>query len=121
MSAPLQSPPREPSTPVHSPDADGRFDLGLAIRESLATCDVSCKAAAYIMGLDPAQWTRQLHGDGHIPFDRIVQLPMPVQRALIERWARACDLSVVSADTKSENVRRLLRVCADVIAAHEGL
>lgn len=121
MSTQLQGALETPFTLGHSDDRDEqRFDLEQAIREALATCDYSHKAAAYSMGIEPSQFSRELH-DGHLRMDRLLMLPRPVQRAFLERWALAMGLQVISADLKRENVRRLLRVCADVLAAHEGL
>ena len=115
----LQGRPLAPSTPVHSPDEAGPFDLETAIRESLATSDLSCKAAAFMMDLDPAQLTRQLHGEGHIPLDRIIQLPPETQRAFVQRWAAHLGLRVVSRDLTRENLQRLMHAMADCLAALE--
>lgn len=116
MSAPLQVVTAAPSTPVQTVDADGRFPLAQAIRESLATTDVSSKSAAYIMQLDPAQWTRQLHGDGHIPLDRFIDLPPDTQRAFVTRWAAHLGLRVVSRDLTKDNLTRLMHAMADCLA-----
>ena len=122
MTTMLQGLPITPSTPVNPMNSDepDRFDLEQAIRESLATCDYSHKAAAYTMDMEPSQFSRELH-DGHVRLDRILMLPRQVQRALVERWALFLGLQVISTDLKRENVRRLLRACADVLAAHEGM
>lgn len=119
---PLQDRPSAPSTPVQSDDGRGgeRFDVEQAICESLATCDYSHKAAAITMEMDPSQFSRELR-DGHVRLDRMQLLPKPIQRAFVERWALAIGLQTISADAKRESVRRLLRVCADVLATHEGL
>lgn len=110
------------STPVHSEDHGGseRFDVEQAICEALATCDYSHKAAAITMEMDPSQFSRELR-DGHVRLDRMQLLPKPIQRAFVERWASAIGLQTISADAQRESVRRLLRVCADVLASHEGL
>lgn len=122
MSLCPQCAPEAVSTPLHSEDGGGRdrFDVEQAICESLATCDYSHKAAAITMEMDPSQFSRELH-DGHLRLDRLQLLPKPIQRAFVERWASAIGLQTISADAKRESVRRLLRVCADVLATHEGL
>jgi len=116
--------------PVHSLDHVGpaahddalpaeAFDLETALRESLAVSDLSCKAAAYIMDLDPSQLTRQLHGDGHLPLDKLIQLPASAQRAFVSRWAAWLGLRVVSSDLTRENLTRLMHAMADCLAALE--
>ena len=118
MMALLQDLPSSASTPVHSDASDGRFDLEAAIREALATADLSCKAAAYVMDLDPAQFSRELH-DGHLRLDRFIQLPKDVQRAFIHRWAEWLGLRVVSRDLTRANLTRLIHTLADVLASLE--
>lgn len=113
----LQDRPAAASTPVDSVDADGRFDVATAIREALAVSDLSCKAAAFVMDLDPAQFSRQLHGDGHIPLDRIIQLPPDTQRAFVQRWAEWLGLRVVSRDLTRANLQRLMHAMVDCLAA----
>ncbi len=57
------------------PTAD--LDLNAAVSLALARCGISDKEAAALMGMSPAQWSRQKNGvDGHhIQLDRLKLLP----------------------------------------------
>lgn len=121
---PLQDRLIRPSTPVQSQDDGGpstpRLDIEVAIRESLAACDIRIKSAAGMMGLDSSQFVRQLQGDGHVPFDRLVDLPISVQRLIVDKWATAVGLQVViSRDVTRANLTRLMHVMVDCLATLE--
>ena len=40
---------------------------------------------AYAQGILPSQWSRQLHGQGHIALDRLAHAPLAFRVALIEQ------------------------------------
>lgn len=102
----------EPSTPSNrseiapsiavNPDAAnaplGQLDLTGAISEALERARISHKEAALTMGIDPAQWSRQLHGDGHISFQRLQKLPASFWREFLPLLASPLQLTMSHQD-----------------------
>ena len=62
---------------------DNSVDLREAFRHALRLIDLSEKAAAIQMGIDQAQLSRGLSGEGHLYLDRIPVLGVAFQRALV--------------------------------------
>src|SRR5690349_14940187 len=102
----------EPSTPRNSVEntgsisinshADeaplGQLDLASAISIALDRAGISHKAAALTMGIDPAQWSRQLHGDGHISFQRLQKLSAEFWREFLPLLASPLQLTMSHQD-----------------------
>jgi len=91
--------------------------LHAAFRHALSDADLSEKAAAYQMGVDPSQLSRALHGDGHLYLDALPALGPRFQRTFLESWAEALGLRVISADSRRENLKALCEVLAEVLAS----
>lgn len=110
--------------PVHSVDGDGTatdaqhvFD---AFRHGLLDSDLSEKAAAYMMGVDPSQLSRQLRGDGHLPADRLHRLGERFERSFIAHWAESLGMRVVSEDIAAAKLRRVLHAITDALTTLEA-
>lgn len=52
-----------------------KASIGKYVREALTRSGLSVKAAALTMGMDHAQLSRQLDGDGHLSITRLMALP----------------------------------------------
>ena len=50
------------------------------VREAMAKAGISLKEAAYLMGEDSAQLSRELAGVGHVSATRLAQLPAKFQQ-----------------------------------------
>lgn len=109
--------------PVQSVDHDCESSPTLvfeAFRHGLIDADLSEKAAAYMMGVDPAQLSRQLHGEGHLPADRLPKLGLRFQRAFIAHWAESLGMRVVSEDISAAKLRRVLHAITDALTTLEA-
>jgi len=82
----------EPEAPL------GQLDLASAISIALDRAGISHKAAALTMGIDPAQWSRQLHGDGHISFQRLQKLSAEFWREFLPLLASPLQLTMSHQD-----------------------
>lgn len=76
----------------------GQLDLAWAISLALDRAGISHKEAAILMGIDPAQWSRQLHGDGHISFQRLQKLPASFWREFLPLLASPLQLTMSHQD-----------------------
>jgi hypothetical protein len=76
----------------------GQLDLTSAITEALERARISHKEAALTMGIDPAQWSRQLHGDGHISVQRLQKLPASFWREFLPLLASPLRLTMSHQD-----------------------
>ncbi len=56
-------------------DAHARELHARLVREALRLADISIEKAALYMAIDRAQFDRQLQGDGHVSFTRLMALP----------------------------------------------
>jgi hypothetical protein len=74
------------------------LDLASAISIALDRAGISHKAAALTMGIDPAQWSRQLHGDGHISFQRLQKLSAEFWREFLPLLASPLQLTMSHQD-----------------------
>jgi hypothetical protein len=52
------------------------IDLAAAIGQALSRAGLNHKQACAWMEIDPGLWSRQLSGDGHISFQRLLKLPV---------------------------------------------
>ena len=95
-------------------------DLRESFRHALRIIDLSEKAAAIQMGVDQAQLSRGLSGEGHLHLDRMPLLGVAFQRAFVSSWAEALGLRIVVPDPERENLRGLLHQILDHLSAPEG-
>lgn len=99
---------------VFNSDADpaplGQFDAASALSIALQRADLSHKEAALTMGLDPAQWSRQLHGDGHISFQRLLRLPRAFWQEFLPLLGAPLRVVVASEDGEDAALLRLASV-----------
>jgi hypothetical protein len=113
-----QGAPDAASAPVSTLDLPRA--LRDAFRHALKITDLSEKAAAIMMGIDQAQLSRGLSGEGHLYLDRIPVLGSAFQIAFVTSWAEALDLRIVVPDPARENLRALLHQMLDHLALTEG-
>jgi hypothetical protein len=69
---------------MHSSTVNGIPTLGDAINTARMKAGLSDQDLAWAQGIRPSQWSRQLHGQGHIALDRLARAPLPFRVALIE-------------------------------------
>lgn len=69
---------------MHSSTVNGIPTLGDAINTARMKAGLSDQDLAWAQGIRPSQWSRQLHGQGHIALDRLARAPLPFRAALIE-------------------------------------
>lgn len=61
-------------------DPASRLAHAKLVREALRLSDVSIEKAALYMAMDRAQFDRQLNGEGHISYTRLMALPQEFWR-----------------------------------------
>lgn len=83
-----------------------------AVDRARAKAGYSREAFAYILGILPSQWSRQLRGQEHIALDRLAAAPDEFRRALIEELEMAWGI-----ETTLETVQRELGYLRDLILA----
>jgi hypothetical protein len=91
------------STPVDSAEnatsSDiNSLDLAGAIGQALSRAGLNNKQACAWMEMDPGMWSRQLQGDGHISFQRLLKLPIQFWTEFIPLLAEPIGLSVAHED-----------------------
>jgi hypothetical protein len=86
----------------------GQLDLTSAITEALERAHISHKEAALMMGIDPAQWSRQLHGDGHISLQRLQKLPRQFWLELLAIFSVPLDVVIGHPDLADRVANALL-------------
>jgi hypothetical protein len=102
--------------PVLDPAPLNSVDLRQAFRDALRAIDLSEKAASIQMGIDQAQLSRGLSGEGHLHLDRMPLLGDAFQRAFLVGWAEALGLRIVAPDPERETLRRLLHQVLDLMS-----
>jgi hypothetical protein len=104
-SMPHNSHDGDPSIPRNSHDGDGRlppsipvnrleYELTGAIQTALSRAGLSNKEAAILQGIDPAQWSRQLHGPEHPSLRRMLRLGPRFWSQFVPALAQLCEASV---------------------------
>lgn len=86
-------------------------DLAAAIGQALARADLNNKQACAYMDIDQGLWTRQLQGDGHLSFPRLLRLPTTFWVEFLPLLAEPFGLSVSHEDMAS---RALVQAAATV-------
>lgn len=74
------------------------MDLAGAIGQALSRSGLNNKQACAWMDLDPGLWSRQLQGDGHISFQRLLKLPIAFWAEFVPLLAEPIGLSVAHED-----------------------
>jgi hypothetical protein len=93
----------QPSTEVDSAEnaasiAVNSIDLGVAISQALSRAGLNNKQACAWMEIDPGLWSRQLQGDGHVSFQRLLKLPIIFWTEFIPLLGEPIGLSVSAED-----------------------
>jgi hypothetical protein len=73
-------------------------DVGMTIAMALSRCGLSHKQACAYMEIDPGLWSRQLSGDGHVSFQRLLKLPVTFWRQFLPLIAEPAGLAVSHHD-----------------------
>jgi len=89
------------------------IDLAEAIGQALSRVGLNNKQACAYMELDPGLWSRQLQGDGHISFQRLLKLPITFWTEFVPLLAEPVGLSVAHEDIAD----RALMQCAFTLEA----
>jgi hypothetical protein len=95
------------------------FQLGEAIGIAAARSGHSHKQLCAHMELDPGTWSKQLQGDGHISFGRLLKCPAEFWLELLPLVAHHFGASVSSSQGISQSIARCLVSMADVIGRLE--
>lgn len=95
--------PTQPSTEVQTaPDAASTnlnsIDLVSAISQALSRAGLNHKQACAWMEIDPGLWSRQLQGDGHVSFQRLLKLPVAFWVEFVPLLAEPIGLAVSNED-----------------------
>lgn len=69
--------------------------VATAIERARARAACSHKELAISQGISQAQWSQEIHGQGHIALDRLTATPEPFRAALLEELAREWGLPVL--------------------------
>lgn len=88
-------------------------DLAAAIGQALSRAGLNNKQACAYMEIDPGMWSRQLQGDGHISFQRLLKLPIKFWTEFVPLLAEPVGLSVAHEDIAD----RALMQCAFTLEA----
>lgn len=91
-----------------------QLDLASAISIALDRAGISHKAAALTMGIDPAQWSRQLHGDGHISFQRLQKLSAEFWREFLPLLASPLQLTMSHQDFADYAMLRIAALVQEI-------
>jgi hypothetical protein len=95
------------------------FQLGEAIGIAAARSGLSHKQLCAHMELDPGTWSKQLQGDGHISFGRLMKCPHEFWLELLPLVAHHYGMSVAHSNGISQSIARCLVSMADVIGRLE--
>lgn len=87
------------------------IDVAAAISQALSRAGLNNKQACAWMDIDPGLWSRQLQGDGHISFQRLLKLPIAFWTEFVPLLAEPIGLSVSHEDIAD---RALLQAAAAI-------
>jgi hypothetical protein len=73
-------------------------DLSTAIPLALARAGLSHKQACAHMGIDTGNWSKALHGDGHVSLQRLLLLPVAFWCEFLPMLAEPAGLAVSHED-----------------------
>lgn len=103
---------REVKTPDIAPAIGcNSIELAAVIGQALSRAGLNNKQAAAYMELDPGQWSRQLQGEGHISFQRLLKLPIKFWTEFVPLLAEPIGLSCSHEDIAD---RALLQAAATI-------
>lgn len=89
----------EVTAPENATTSDrNSIDLAAAIGQALSRAGLNNKQACAYMDMDPGLWSRQLQGDGHISFQRLLKLPIAFWTEFVPLLAEPIGLSVSHED-----------------------
>jgi hypothetical protein len=86
--------PAETTTTI----AVNSIDLAVAISQALQRAGLNNKQACAWMDIAPGLWSRQLQGDGHISFQRLLKLPIDFWSEFVPLLAEPIGLAVTHED-----------------------
>lgn len=103
------------------------IDLAAAIGQALSRAGLNNKQACAWMEIDPGLWSRQLQGEGHISFQRLLKLPIAFWTEFVPLLADPIGL-VVSAEDAADRamlqaavaVEQLVRSAIEMRRARRG-
>lgn len=87
------------------------LDVAAAIGQALSRAGLNNKQACAYMEIDPGMWSRQLQGDGHISFQRLLKLPIAFWTEFVPLLAEPIGLAVTHEDIAD---RALLQLAASL-------
>lgn len=87
------------------------IELAAAINQALTRAGMNNKQAAAWMEIDPGQWSRQLQGEGHISFQRLLKLPIKFWTEFVPLLAEPIGLNCSHEDIAD---RALLQAAATI-------
>ncbi len=90
------------------------LDVAAAITLALSRCGLSQKDAALTMGLDPAQWSRQLHGEGHVSMQRLQRLPVEFWREFLPLLGGPIRLTLAHQDAVDLAMLRIVALVQEI-------
>lgn len=90
--------PHKPAEKAPTSAYNSVVDLGVAIPLALARADLSHKQACAHMGIDPGNWSKALHGEGHVSLQRLLLLPVEFWREFLPLLAEPAGLAVTHED-----------------------
>lgn len=73
-------------------------DLSVAIPLALARAGLSHKQACAFMDIDTGNWSKALHGDGHVSLQRLLKLPVAFWCEFLPLLAEPAGLAVSHED-----------------------
>lgn len=93
------------------------FDWAAKVRRSLALAELSEKAAALHMGVDPSEFSKQLAGmpGHHLSFPRLLRLPHSFWSYLMPDLAAHFGYRLESQDVLATAVAAMLEACGVVM------
>lgn len=104
-----------PSTTVNNDAPLSDLDVAYAISLALARSGMSSKAAAVTMGLDAAQWSRQMNSqDAHVSLQRLRKLPAGFWVELLAILAAPLGLVVAHPMRSHLALARVLEMATEV-------
>lgn len=85
-------------SPESGSSAVNSLNVAVAIGQALSASGLSHKQACAWMEIDPGLWSRQLQGEGHISFQRLLKLPVKFWTEFVPLLAEPIGLSVTHED-----------------------
>jgi hypothetical protein len=101
-------------------DTHAWFQLGEAIGIAAARSGFSHKQlCAHMGGLDAGTWSKQLQGEGHISFGRLLKCPPAFWDEFLPLLCAHFGIAATSSNGVSQSIARCMLTMADVIGRLE--